>query len=99
MFSAEQIAFTLEMLYNATMANSFNTILTQIMLNDVDPDIVLKYNGLVATFLHGSEDIQLTDLFDFIGKLELTPDTRSIVDYHIWLLKRQPTDHRPVKTV
>ena len=65
----------------------------------VEEEDLAKYNALVATFLYGSEDVMMSDVIDCINRFEFTPDSKSIVDYHIWLLRRQPSDHRPQKTV
>ena len=92
-------------MYIATVAQSFSAILSQILLSyeflakPVEEESIAKYNALVATFLYGSEDVMMSDIIDFVNKFEFTPDPKSIVDYHIWLLKQQPSDHKPQRTV
>ena len=99
MLSSEKIAYTIDALERASFSNSFTSILTQFALSGCDDEILTEYNGLIATFLYGSDDLQLADIIEFIEKLELTADTKSIVDHHIWLLKRQPRDHMPQRTL
>ena len=60
---------------------------------------MFEFNDMVATYIYGSKDVRLSDIISYLGPLELTPNCRSIVDYHIWVLKQQPQDQFPEKTV
>ena len=99
MLSAEKIAYSLDEHLRAIQANCFNTILCQLMLNEVGADTILEYNEHVADFLYGTKDGGMNNIINFVAPLKLTATTKSIIDYHIWLLRGQSRDHFPKKTV
>ena len=98
--TAEKFAHTLEMLNQAATAHSLNAIASQLLLcENIKSDKMFEFNDMVATYLYGSSDVRLSDVISYLSPLELTPNCRSIVDYHIWVLKQQPQDQFPEKTV